>query len=368
MKIVADENIPLVKELFAELGEVQVCSGRQISGALLHDVDALIVRSVTSVNENLLAGSQVGFVGTCTIGTDHLDKSYLEQSEIAYASAPGCNAWGVVQYVFAALVALDKLNHSSTFGIVGCGNVGGRLYRALKSMGYNCVCYDPFLNQEQVEDLCDWEKLYQCDVICVHTPLTTAGSHPTFHMLDSHFFSNMKNNALLLNAGRGAAINNASLLQHLKKHSRNEVQVVLDVWEPEPEISIELLDRVALATPHIAGYSFEGKVNGSMMIFRALCEFLGKPKSEFESVLQRVGTRVFGEPEPIYVVNIEQAIMHSYDIGADDKRMRSARNRMNDEFDILRKNYPIRREFSHYRIAECGDELKHLCISLGFNC
>ncbi|SMF34726.1 4-phosphoerythronate dehydrogenase [Alteromonadaceae bacterium Bs31] len=367
MKIIADENIPLVNQLFSELGDVQTLQGRDINAEDVRDADALLVRSVTQVNKSLLTASSIKYVGTCTIGTDHLDKEYLTASGIQFASAPGCNAWGVVQYVFAALAELAKLDKANKFGIIGCGNVGGRLYRALKQLGFQCYCYDPFLDVKENEHLCDLPDLYHCDVVCVHTPLTKTGPYPTYHMLDRQFFAKMKHGAVLLNAGRGAAIDNASLLDYLQNDNENELEVVLDVWEPEPEINVALLDLVTFASPHIAGYSFEGKVNGSLMIFESLCAFLGKPEEYVTSVLERTRRSVYGEAENISADTLEQAIKHSYNILLDDKNLRAVRSSLAVEFDRLRKNYPVRREFSHYRAEFKTQELSDRLAALGFN-
>jgi len=367
MNIVADENIPLLDELFQPMGNVVRRSGRAISAADLHDTEILLVRSVTKVNEDLLKHSPVRFVGSCTIGTDHLDTEYLQASGITYASAPGCNAWGVVQYVFAAMAALDLLDRSQTVGIIGCGNVGGRLYRALKAMNYECVCYDPFLSSDEIPDLAAWERLYDCDLICAHTPLTTSGPHPTWHMLDTEFFSNLKKNAVLLNAGRGGVINNASLLNYLKQKNSNHIHVVLDVWENEPAVNTALLDRCSIATPHIAGYSYEGKINGSFMIYQALRDFLRLSPAATHTALDAVKKAVLGEQEALNAESLKQAIIRCYDIRHDDGDMRAASEGIVDQFDALRKNYPVRREFSHYWVSDTNPANETSLKALGFS-
>ena len=270
MKIVADENIPYVDALFGELGEIVTRPGRDICAADVADADVLLVRSVTSVNQRLLGDSNVKFVGTCTIGTDHLDKNWLDSAGIEYRSAPGCNAYGVVQYVFSVLANLDLLRGQPKVGVIGCGNVGGRLYRTLKALGLDVVVYDPFLSKSNIPDLQEWEALYDCDIVCTHTPLTTSGPHPTEKMITTNFFSNLKTGCLLLNAGRGGVIDNNALSDYLDGDNLNNVRVVLDVWESEPDVHRKLLHQVIFASPHIAGYSFEGKTNGSLMIFTAL--------------------------------------------------------------------------------------------------
>jgi len=366
MKIVVDENIPLVQELFAPLGTIVSRPGRSICAEDVRDADVLLVRSVTLVGEPLLHSSTVKFVGTCTIGTDHLDKHWLEQQGVYYASAPGCNAYGVVQYVLAAMVELGLVDTSLRVGIIGCGNVGGRLYRALKGVGFRCVCYDPFLRPEMIEDLSEWQDLFTCDLICTHTPLTKGGPHPTYHMIDSHFFEKMKHGSVLLNAGRGEVINNLALLHYLQGPNQNAIRVVLDVWEPEPDINTALLEKVAIASPHIAGYSFEGKTNGSLMIYRELVQYLGLSGPEDEARVKFIEQQAYGEPEKLCIETLQQAIAATYAIGDDDTRLREAKNALPAEFDQLRKHYPKRREFSHYAFELEEQALVQQLLALGF--
>lgn len=368
MKIVVDENVPFARELFGSLGDVDLISGRAMGAADVADADILIVRSVTPVNEKLLAGSTVRFVGTCTIGTDHLDIAWLRKKNITYASAPGCNAWGVVQYVLSALARLELLEQSGRVGIrvgiVGCGNVGGRLYRTLQKLGIECVCVDPFLSADQIPDLVPFEEIYRCDVVCVHTPLTLTGPHPTRHMFNTSVFSKLKNGCVLLNAGRGGAVDNAELLRHLNRH--DSLRVVLDVWENEPEINRELLDAVRLGTPHIAGYSFEGRVNGSLMIHQALVEYLRKAGAEVADVNARVTSEAYGEPVPLNTGSVSDAILATYDITRDHDMLMQVKNKMPASFDQLRKNYWKRREFSHYKVLSPSRDLVAKLKAIGF--
>ena len=299
MKIVADENIAYAKHFFAELGELVLMAGRSITTADVRDADVLLVRSVTLVNRALLAGSAVKFVGSCTIGTDHVDQNYLTEAGIHFAFAPGCNAQAVVEYVWAALQGLAVDVTAARVGVVGCGNVGGRLLRALHNKKVNAVGNDPFLSPADFP-LVDLDVVMQCDVICLHTPLTKTGTHPTFHLFDQSRINQLKAGAVLLNAGRGAVIDNAALLQRLEQ--QQDLQVVLDVWENEPAIDGNLLAQVAIGTPHIAGYSAEGKLRGTEMVYEALCAFLQQP--------QRVA--------PVALTGV----VEPYDIFADDAALR----------------------------------------------
>lgn len=378
MKIVADENIPLVNEFFSRLGQVVCLPGRTITAADVRDADALIVRSVTKVNEALLEGSDVKFVGTCTIGVDHLDDAYLDSLGIRWSSAPGCNANSVVEFVYAALAHLNVNWLPVRFGIIGCGNVGGLLYRRLKAQGVDVHCYDPNLSLAQNPDLTSLENVLACDVISMHTPLVAEGPHPSFHLLSHNELAQLKSGAVLINAGRGAVVDNQALLDVLS--IRNDLRVVLDVWEPEPDISLELLDKVLLGSPHIAGYSYDGKLNGTDLVYKALCQHLNiPPKACLSSLVPPLANnelRVLDENQNVFQI-AQQLIKQVYDIAADDARLRTtARNALAGElkfgegFDGLRKHYPKRREFHNYQIhfESLGDADRQWLQVLGFRC
>ena len=349
MKIVADQNMPLVQELFAPYGQVHLLPGREITAADVTDADVLLVRSVTEVNRQLLENSKVKFVGSATIGTDHIDTDYLQSANITFAHAPGCNAEAVVQYDLSVMCRLVPDWQSKTVGIVGCGNVGGRLYKKLLDIGVSCFVYDPFLAADSNADIVSFDELISSsDIICLHTPITKVGAFPTHHMFNSEVLSKIKPGALLLNAGRGAVIDNKALLAHLRADA--PLQVALDVWEPEPQLDLNLMALVEMATPHIAGYSLEGKTNGTQMVFDAFLTFLGEksepcnePTDEFQ-VLGNLDT-------------LDEAVLASYDVAKDDQRMRDTLANLTGPeavglaFDQLRKTYPVRREFSYYSVS-----------------
>nr|WP_111640897.1 4-phosphoerythronate dehydrogenase [Marinimicrobium alkaliphilum] len=366
MTLVVDENIPLAEAFFGHLGELRRVAGRDLRPEHVRDADVLLVRSVTRVNEALLAGSAVRFVGTCTIGTDHLDTGYLEREGITWTNAPGCNANSVVEYVYAALAALDRDWQGATLGIIGCGNVGGRLYQRMRAQGVDCRVYDPFLTRDQVPDLTDLEQVLGADIICAHTPLTTDGPHPSHHLLNADNLPALKLGAVLLNAGRGPVIDNAALLA--LKRRRPDLHLVLDVWEPEPDLSVELLDEAALGSPHIAGYSYDGKVRGTEMIYEALCEHLGRaPQMTARTLVpppEAAEIRVAGADQ---WQALKQAIAAAYAIHEDDQRLRASP----ETFDQQRKHYPVRREFFNYRVtAESGalpEALAERLAALGFD-
>lgn len=351
LQIVADENIPFLSEFFKHFGKITALPGRAMTAADIHSAEILLVRSVTKVNQVLLQDSKVKFVGTCTIGVDHLDKDYLDAREIVYASAPGCNAGGVVQYVLSALAKVKPNWMQSKVGIVGCGNVGGRLYRVLQAAGVEVCAFDPF-KDKNLFNLVSWKELLDCEIICVHTPLTVQGSNPTYHLFGETELNQLKPNTVLLNAGRGEVVDNKALLNRLEV--KQDLTIVLDVWEGEPDIVPELLNQVALGTPHIAGYSYEGRVNGSLMIYRALGKYLGVSPSELMAIEKSVMTSAMGEVECLNFTDMNSSLLAIYDVTRDDAQLRqlvaregSAKN----GFDVLRKNYPKRRELSHYCVS-----------------
>ena len=352
MKIVADENMPLVDSLFGELGQVQRLPGRLMTPEDVKDADILLVRSVTRVNEALLSGSRVKFVGTATIGTDHIDLDWLSESGIEFTSAPGCNAHSVVDYVISALVCLcqddERMMKHLSVGVVGTGNVGRRLIQRLKKLGVVVKAFDPFVQSDDLP-LTTLDDVLACDVVSLHVPITKEGDHPTFHLIDQTALEKMGSDSILINSSRGAVIDNLALKAHLKVHAG--FKAVLDVWESEPEIDRELLDLVDLGTAHIAGYSLDGKYNGTHQIYTAACKFLGLP-------MRKRLPQMLPEPDLVHVgfatgANFDDVfprlVQVAYDIRRDDRLLRRAiakTDRISESFDWLRKNYPVRREFS----------------------
>ena len=347
-RIIADQNMPLVEAHFGHLGEVELMAGRDIDRHSIEGAEILLVRSVTQVNQSLLEGSSVRFVGSATAGTDHIDHDYLEKNDIQFAYAPGCNAEAVVQYVLSVFSCLKPTWQQSRVGIVGCGQVGGRLYQKLVALGVDCQVYDPFLNQSQIPDLVSFDQILDCDIITLHTPLTTEGQFPTHHMFDDKELQKIKPNSLLINAGRGAVVNNKALINRLKQS--DGLQVALDVWESEPEINAELLDLVSIATPHIAGYSTEGKIRGTSMLYEALYQtyLTGESQQQPSDLIidKKVSLDTQGK-------DLNQLLLECYMIDVDDQRMRKTLKQgdIGQGFDHLRKTYPQRREYSHFNVS-----------------
>nr|WP_183458800.1 4-phosphoerythronate dehydrogenase [Microbulbifer rhizosphaerae] len=383
MKIVADENIPALEETFSDLGETVRVPGRGLERGQLKDADILLVRSVTRVDEALLAGTPVRFVGSCTIGTDHLDTDWLEAQGIAWSAAPGCNANSVVEYVFCALAALGvdwapRLNNKEgrRFGIVGCGNVGGLLQRRLHALGIPCAVYDPWLPDNP--DSADLETVLRQEVICLHAPLVKGGPHPSLHLIGAEQLAQIGQDAALISAGRGAVVDNRALLRELRRGKR--FRTVLDVWENEPDIHTELLELVDIGTPHIAGYSLDGKLAGTRMVREALDRSglgVGEPLPPVGAAAGRdrcseklqVRSRPTAAPTGVVIHSrVENLLLQIYDPRADDRRLRAAAQGdlpMAKAFDQLRREYPERLEFSHYRIEDSAlseDERRQLAI------
>ncbi len=359
MKIIADDNMPLVQELFSPYGEIITLPGRDITADDVQQADVLLVRSVTQVNESLLGGSKVRFVGSSTIGADHIDQSYLQQKGIKFANAPGCNANAVVQYVLSVLSTLRSNWMEQTVGIIGCGSIGGKLYKILRALGVKCRCYDPFLATEGNPHLVTFEAVLESDILSLHVPLTDSGPYPTYHLFNEQVLCNLTPNVLLINTSRGAVLDNQSVLHCFSERSW---QLALDVWEGEPGISLELLELVDICSPHIAGYSYDGKIKGTKMIFDAFCSSYG-----LDAPIPITRDEIF----ELTSNSFADAVLETFDVKKIDHLMRESLLKKevshSQEFDRLRKDCPQRFEFHHYCLAKNSDELlaKNLSI-LGF--
>lgn len=358
LRIVADENMVRVRDLFEPYGEVITAAGRSIDAALVADADVLLVRSVTNVDAALLAGSRVRFVGSATIGTDHVDLPWLAANGITFANSPGCNADAVGDYVIAALTACESDWRTKSVAIIGCGNVGSRLYRRLKSLRVDCRCYDPFLSPARQADLVTFGQALEADIVCLHTPLTQDGSHPTYHLFDASVLDCLNPGALLLNAGRGEVVDNTALLTRI--HS-GRLRAVLDVWEGEPAINPVLLNSVEIGTPHIAGYSLEGRVRGTLMVYDAFYQWLGQVSAEDD---RRSMDTLLADQGPVKVLTVppdagfDEVVLAAYDPREDHRRLLAAVDQgeaLETAFDRLRKEYPYRREFQYSQLPDGGE-------------
>ncbi|WP_111858768.1 4-phosphoerythronate dehydrogenase [Acinetobacter sp. CFCC 10889] len=348
MKIVADENLAFTEYFFAEFGDIHQAAGRSLNHDNVIDAEALLVRSVTKVNEQLIQNTPLKFVGSATIGTDHLDISAIEAQQIAWSNAAGCNAQAVAEYVITALLKLNPTllsqNNQFTLGIIGLGNVGSRLAYMAKLLGWNVIGYDPFVQHHDIQQVELEELLKNSDAITTHVPLTKSGEYPTYHLINEHALSLMKSNAILINSARGPVVSETALIADIQENKR---QVVLDVFEHEPEISQQLLDLVTIVTPHIAGYSLEGKARGTQMIYEAFCKTFDYPAhKKFESQLPACDQYFYGNS---IKQTLKEHLTDIYDISRDDQNLRAClKDGKVDQkaFDYLRKTYPLRREWA----------------------
>ena len=354
MHIVANKHTPYIEQAFANAGSLTLLGTLDIRKESVRDADALIVRSETRVNRELLEGSAVRYVGTVTIGTDHIDKEYLAQKGIAFASAPGSNSNSVAEYIASALLTLARRHHFSlqgkTLGVVGVGNVGSKVVRVARALGMDVVENDPPLQREtgdaRFRPLSD---ILDCDFVTLHVPMQKEGLDATYHLFDDALMSKMKPASFLLNSSRGAVVRGDALLSALKQ--KNLAGAVLDVWEKEPAINMELLHAVDIGTPHIAGYSLDGKVNAVRMIHASLSVFFSLPLSwDIDRLLPPADVPIIHSEEnesPDRLV--ARAVRSCYDIELDDRNLRATESTAPDErghaFMKLRAEYRIRREF-----------------------
>ena len=357
MKIIVDENIAFGKEAFEQFGEVVLISGRDISNAHLKDSDALIVRSITNVNQELLNGTKIKFVGTATIGTDHIDVDYLEKSNIAFASAAGCNSHAVTEYVFSAITHLVNKHkiklEDLSIGVIGYGNIGTKVCAVAEALGLRVLKNDPPVERKTGrKDFYKLEEALSCDIVTLHVPLNNGGADNTYHMLNDKNISLINERTILINSSRGPVIDNKVLKEKLL--IKKDILTVLDVWEKEPDYDAELMNLVELATPHIAGYSFEGKVNGTVMVYKALCEFLNvlptwKPELPVVS-----NNQIDIDGNETTEKMLSNIFNKSYKISDDDKLLREGSllpvKEKSNHFDSLRKNYRFRRELNNYTV------------------
>lgn len=378
MKIIADANIPFVKACFSSIGDVEIFGGREITREIVADADVLLVRSITPVFADLLTGSKIRFVATATIGFDHVDVDFLRHNCIGFASAPGSNANSAAEYVIAALLEVGQKRNISlegkSIGIVGVGNVGSRVAKKCEALGMKILLNDPPLYR-QTDDAkyLPIQQLFDCDFITLHTPLTFEGIDKTFHLADRNFFESLKKGCVFVNASRGGVVDSEALKEAIQ--SGRLQAVVLDVWENEPKIDTALLEMVDIGSPHIAGYSLDGKIAGLIMIYKSVCEYFGtEPKFDAGDFLPEpeVKTVEITKDRDDEQSTLSETVRKIYRIDDDDARLRKILDEPVEDrgkfFDNLRKNYHIRREFHNTEvIVENGkDSLANKLKGVGF--
>lgn len=367
MEIVADANIPALEQSFGRHGAVRRVVGREISAADLVRADVLVVRSVTRVNRGLLEGTPVRFVGTTTIGVDHLDSAWLEAAGIPWASAPGCNAPAAAEYTLAMiLLACRRLRldpRGLRVGIVGRGNVGARLESLLKALDIPSLACDPPLAAAGARGLVSLDEALSCPVLSLHVPLTRAGRWPTYRMLDAAAFARLPAGALLVNAARGEVVDARALAAWL---GAGRGHAALDVWPGEPCIDPALLEAVTLGTPHVAGYSVDGKLEGVRRVYRTFCDWAAIPPEQ-RAVLPRP------PPRRLDVAGMRDAaeiVLTASRVEQDAAQLSALRGLPPADqalgFDRLRARYPERRDHAGTCLVNAAAGLHARLRDLGF--
>jgi erythronate-4-phosphate dehydrogenase len=374
MLIVADQNITEVKEAFGEFGEVRLVPGRAITPDDVAQADMLLVRSVTRVGAALLEGSPVRFVASATSGIDHIDVTWLRKRDIAFADAPGSNAESVAEYVVSAvlvrLAAQERVSDGLTAAIIGCGHVGSRVAEKLSTLGITCLLNDPPLKEKTGEArYVDLETVLDADIVSLHVPLTDTGRHATRHLLDAERLNRLRPDVLLINTARGDVIDETALRERLE--ARPAMHAVIDCWHGEPNIDRKLLGRAVIATAHIAGYSYDGKLRATEMIHAAACRHFGhgaqwQTPADIQAGGYMVDTHVDEEA-------LRRAVLACYDVRADDALLRFALTmgpkHMAPYFDGLRRDYRRRREFKSLLVTSHRrrERLAQRLLGLGFS-
>jgi erythronate-4-phosphate dehydrogenase len=372
IKIVADDKIPFLKGVLEPFAIVEYDKGNEINKERLKDADALITRTRTKCNKELLEGTRVKFIATATIGFDHIDTNYCNSRGIKWTNAPGCNSGSVKQYIASALVRLSMKHNfdlsEKTIGIIGHGNVGSKIANLANALGMKVLINDPPLQRKnQSLNFISFEEIKEkADIITFHVPLNKDGLDKTFYMADDTFFKSLKPNCIIINSSRGEVVDNSALKNALINLKLGGA--ILDVWENEPNIDIELLQLLDYATPHIAGYSADGKANGTAMSVQAISDFFGFGiKNWFPSNVPAPENEKFTIDCNGKSGNelTSELILKTYDIKEDDERLRKSV----ETFEKQRGNYPLRREFQIYKPVFINhmDNIEKVAIKLGFN-
>jgi len=371
-KIIIDDAVPYAKEMFSSLGDITCIAGKEIKTHHLKGADALIIRSRTNITPSLLENTPIKFVGSTVVGLDHVDLPYLKQQKIAFYSAQGCNANSVAEYVITCIVNYAEKNKISlqtkTLGIIGVGNVGKRLQQKALALGITVLANDPPRQEkeqlkEKTTSFVSLEKALGADIISFHTPLTNSGKHPTLSLLNKKNFHHINNNALLINAARGGIINESAWIKHAIKHKN--ITNIVDCWENEPTINLQLHSLADISTPHIAGHALEAKIKGSLMVYQMLCSFWQKKENHQWKKKQPLLPEIIKLPQNLTTQQaIHYLLKKCYQPITDHQAIDITNS---TEFETYRRNYPIRREWSEYRVEMTNCRLLNQTIKwLGF--
>jgi erythronate-4-phosphate dehydrogenase len=371
MKIIADDKIPFLKGVLEPYAEVVYVPGKLINRDLLMDSDAMLIRTRTKCTENLLEGTKVRFIGTATIGFDHIDTKYCNRKNITWTNAPGCNSYSVQQYIAAALFRISSECHfdlkGKTLGIIGVGNVGSKVENLARLLGMKVLLNDP--PRARLEGRKNFRNLNtllaESDIVTVHVPLNMAGEDYTYHLFNENSFKKIKKGAWFLNTSRGE-VNDTIALKNALQEGRLS-GAVIDVWENEPDIDAELLHQVLVGTPHIAGYSTDGKANGTSMVVNALNKYFNISSGNWypENIPLPASPVIYIDcDEKSEEDIIREAVIYTYNIEDENSRFRLSLR----DFEKLRGEYPLRREFTSYTVELKGGtgHVRQILSGLGF--
>ena len=367
LKIVADDKIPFLRGVFEDFADVVYLPGAGTTAADVRDADALITRTRTRCTRELLEGSSVRFVATATIGFDHIDRQALAELGIGWCNAPGCNAASVAQYITSALVSFPGIRQGQVLGVIGVGHVGRLVAAAGRALGMEVLLNDPPRQEAgDPEDFVSLDEIRKrSDFITLHVPLENGGAHPTVKMLGREFFSGVKPGAVFFNSSRGEAAETEALKAALRKGTLSAA--VIDVWENEPAIDLELVRMARFSTPHIAGYSTDGKANGTAVSVRRVAAALGIAGFEnwYPPVVPAppMGNVIRLDGRQSAAFQVRRAVLHAYDIADDDWCLKTSP----EKFERLRGGYPVRREFSFFRVIGAIPEAQKTLSALGFS-
>ena len=367
MKIVADNTVPYLKGIAEPIADVTYLTSKEFTPEQIHNADALIVRSIDKCTRELLEDSQVKLITSATIGFDHIDTQYCEEAGITWKNSPGCNAVSVAQYILAGLIILSLVRkeklQGKTIGIIGVGHVGKEVQKLCTAFGLNVLLNDP--PRAEIEGQKEFVSLdtiaEQADIITFHTPLTKTGRYATFHLAGKDFFSKLKKNPWFINASRGAVHDTEALLQAYQTGKISEM--IIDCWENEPTINLELLSHTTIATPHIAGFSADGKANGTRMCLEHIESFFHLRFDKIKNVVPPALENPIIDLDKFTENRIEQAVLKSFNPLYVDKMLRENPNK----FEWYRNNYQHPREFSAYTIIHATMEEVQVLQQLEFN-
>jgi erythronate-4-phosphate dehydrogenase len=371
IRIFADEKIPFLKGVLEPYADITYLPGKVIGREQVKEADALLIRTRTKCTESLLRNSKIRFIGTATIGYDHIDTAFCEASNIRWTNAPGCNSSSVQQYIASALLKLSHDFHfrlrDKTLGIIGVGNVGTKVERIAGILGMRILLNDPpRARKEGMKQFVDLDHLLkESDIISIHVPLNIVGEDKTYHLINNKSLRKIKRGAWLINSSRGEVAETAALKKALISGKLRGA--IIDVWENEPDIDYDLLDMAYIATPHIAGYSTDGKANGTAMIVNDLSRMFDLPLTSWYPDLIpqphvseiRIDAKN-KDPEDV----IGEAVFHTYNITEDDTRLRFSPS----DFEKQRGDYPLRREFGSFRInlTSATKKVRSMVGEMGF--